>query len=77
MTTLNLSNQAVAATAIKNRTDDLKALMDARLAVWKKLPDAKKKAWITSGKDPVMTLAWGSYKYLRDNFFGQGVDDNG
>ena len=75
MADLKLTSQATAASAIKARTDDMKTLMDARLEVWNRLPDEKKIAWVKSGKDPVMTLAWNVYRYLRDNFFGQGVDN--
>jgi hypothetical protein len=72
---LTLTNQASQASTIQTRINTLKSLMDSRLPIWKKLPDAKKKAWVTSGKDPIMTLAWNVYKYLRDNFFDSGVDN--
>lgn len=77
MADLTLTSQSIASSAIKSRTDDLKTLMDARLDVWRRIPDAKKLAWVKSGKDPVMTLAWNVYKYLRDNFFGEGELKNG
>jgi hypothetical protein len=48
--------------------------MDLRKEIWDRLPLAKKKAWITSGKDPLMTLAWKIFRYLRDNFFGDEVE---
>jgi hypothetical protein len=48
--------------------------MELRKEVWDRLPVAKKKAWIASGKDPIMSLAWQVYRYLRDNFFMQEVD---
>lgn len=69
MTELNLTGQATAAGQIQTRITQLRGLMDQRLPVWNKLPLAKKKAWVKSGKDPIMTLAWAIYKYLRDNFF--------
>jgi hypothetical protein len=75
MTDLNLSGQSTLASAIQTRVNQLKAAMDERLPVWRKLPIEKKKKWVTSGKDPIMTLAWNIYKYLRNNFFDSGVDD--
>lgn len=77
MTTLNLTGQSVSASQIQTRINTLKTLMDERKVVWVKLSVEKKKRWITSGKDPIMTLAWQIYRYLRDNFFGQEVDTDG
>jgi len=74
MTDLNLTGQSTSAGQIQTRINQLKTAMDLRLAVWNKLSDEKKKKWVTSGKDPIMTLAWNVYKYLRDNFFAQGVE---
>ena len=74
MTDLNLTDQSTLASAIQTRVSQLKTAMDLRLPVWQKLPDGKKKLWVTSGKDPIMTLAWTIYKYLRDNFFERGVE---
>ena len=74
MTDLNLTGQTTLASAIQTRVSQLKTAMDDRLPVWRKLPDAKKKKWVTSEKDDIMTLSWNIYKYLRDNFFTQGVD---
>lgn len=75
MATLNLTDQATATSAIQTRVNQLKSLMDARKPIWIKLSDEKKKQWISSGKDPIMTLAWQTYRYLRDNFFGAEVDN--
>ncbi len=75
MATLNLTGQATSAGQIQTRINQLKTAMDLRLEIWNRLPVGKKKAWITSGKDPIMTLAWQVYRYLRDNFFGQEVDN--
>ena len=69
MADLNLTGQATLAGPIQTRVAQLKTAMDARLAVWQRLPDAKKKAWVASGKDPIMTLSWEIYKYLKKNFF--------
>lgn len=74
MADLNLTGQSILAGPIQTRVNQLKTAMDSRIAVWNRLPVEKKKAWITSGKDPIMTLAWQIYRYLRDSFFGQEVD---
>ena len=74
MTDLNLSNQQTAVNTIQPYITALKDRMDNRKAVWDKLSDEKKIKWVKSGKDPIMTLAWNVYRYLRDNFFNQGVD---
>ena len=74
MADLNLTGQAVSAGQIQTRITQLRSAMDLRKEVWNRLPVAKKKAWITSGRDPIMTLAWQVYRYLRDNFFTQEVD---
>ena len=69
MADLNLTGQSTLAGQVTTRINQLKASMDQRKVIWDRLPLAKKKAWITSGKDPIMTLAWNTYRYLRDNFF--------
>ena len=74
MTDLNLSDQSTLASAIQTRVSQLKTAMDDRLPMWNKLPDEKKKKWVTSDKDDIMTLSWNIYKYLRDNFFDSEVD---
>ena len=66
---LNLSGQQTAVDQIAPKIQQFKNQMDLRKPVWDKLPDSKKKKWITSGKDPIMTTAWQIYKYLRNNFF--------
>jgi hypothetical protein len=75
MADLNLTGQATSAGQIQTRITQLRNAMELRKEVWNRLPIAKKKAWITSGKDPIMTLAWQIYRYLRDNFFTEGVDN--
>lgn len=69
MPQLNLSGQETECIGLRPKVVKLKQLLDARKEVWDRIPTAKKKLWITSGKDPVMTLAWDVYRYLRDNFF--------
>lgn len=71
MSNLNLTGQSTLAGQIQTRVNQLKTAMDERLVVWNRLPDDKKKKWVKSGKDPIMTLAWEIYKYLRNNFFEQ------
>lgn len=75
MSDLNLTGQATLAGQVQTRIVQLRNAMDLRKEIWYRLPLAKKRAWITSGKDPIMTLAWTIYKYLRDNFFGREVDN--
>lgn len=75
MADLNLTGQATIAGQVQTRINQLKAEMDKRKSIWDRMSTAKKKAWITSGKDPIMTLAWTVYRYLRNNFFGQEVDN--
>jgi hypothetical protein len=75
MSDLNLTGQSTLAGQVQTRITQLRNAMDLRKEVWNRLPIAKKKAWITSGKDPLMTLSWKIYRYLRDNFFGQEVDN--
>jgi hypothetical protein len=73
MAELKLTSQSTIAGQVQTRVNQLKTEMDKRKAVWNRISVEKKKAWITSGKDPIMTLAWQIYRYLRDNFFGQEV----
>jgi len=76
MANLNLSGQQQRRNQIAPYIQQLRDRLDERKPIWDKLPDAKKKLWITSNKDPVMTLAWQAYRYLRDNFFNQEVDND-
>jgi len=74
MADLTLTGQSTIAGQVQTRINTLKTEMDKRKEIWNRLPEAKKKLWITSGKDPIMTLSWQTYRYLRDNFFTQEVD---
>jgi hypothetical protein len=74
MSDLNLTGQSTLAGQVQTRIVQLRNAMDLRKEIWDRLPLAKKKAWITSGKDPLMTLAWKIFRYLRDNFFGDEVE---
>ena len=71
MADLTLTGQSTLAGQVTTRINQLKASMDQRKVIWDRLTLSKKKAWITSGKDPIMTLAWNTYRYLRDNFFSE------
>lgn len=75
MSDLNLTGQSTLAGQVQTRITQFRNAMELRKEIWGRLPLAKKKAWITSGKDPIMTLAWNTYRYLRNNFFGQEVDN--
>lgn len=74
MSQLNLTGQQNVYNLIAPKIQELKNVMDARKNIWDKLPIEKKKKWVTSGKDPIMNIAWSVYKYLRNNFF-RGVSD--
>lgn len=69
MSDLNLTGQSTLAGQVQTRILQFRAAMDLRKEIWGRLPLAKKRAWVTSGKDPLMTLAWQIYRYLRNNFF--------
>ena len=75
MATLNLTDQATLASAVQTRINQFRNAMELRKEVWMRLSKEKKVAWIKSGKDPIMTLAWQIYRYLRDNFFDQEIDN--
>ena len=76
MATLNLSDQSALKNIIAPKIQDLKTAMDSRKVIWDKISPDKKKKWVVSGKDPIMTLAWSIYRYLRDNFFDERVDND-
>lgn len=76
MADLNLTNQTALAGQVKTRTDQLRTELEKRKGVWDRMPAEKKRAWVKSGKDPVMGLAWELFKYLKNNFF-EGEDTNG
>ena len=74
MADLNLTGQSASADQIQTRVTQLRNAMEQRKEVWNRMSVEKKKAWIAGGKDPIMSLAWAVYRYLRDNFFGLEVD---
>jgi len=69
MPTLDLTGQSTLAGQVQTRITQLRNAMELRKEIWNRLSDEKKRAWVTSGKDPIMTVAWQTYRYLRDNFF--------
>ena len=71
---MNLTGQKEYRDQIAPHINRLKTELDKRQIIWNKLSRAKKEQWIQSGRDPIMTLAWQIFKYLRNNFFGE-VDD--
>ena len=73
MATIELTNQKTLETQIKPMMTALQDALGDRLPVWQKIPVEKKKLWLESAKDPVLTLAWTLYVYLRDFF--KEVDD--
>jgi len=75
MTILNLSGQQLEYQDVAPKLNKLKNLMDQRLSVWEKLPIGKKVKWVKSDKDPIMTVAYQTWKYLDNNFFGAAKDE--
>jgi hypothetical protein len=73
MADLNILGQAAAATTAAPRLAAFRGELDKRLVIWNRLTDDQKRMWIRSGKDPLMTLAWQTYKYL-SQFFGSADD---
>jgi hypothetical protein len=74
---LDLTNQAAIASQIQTRLAVLQDRIAERLPIWRKLSLKQKRAWVKSGKDPIMSLAWVTFKYLRDNVFQTEDMDNG
>ena len=71
MAILELLNQTTAKNQIGSKIMDLKTELDKRLSIWQKISIEKKIKWVKSDKDPIISLAWDTYVYLRDNFFGE------
>jgi hypothetical protein len=76
MADLNLTGQATSANQIQTRVTQLRTAMELRKPFWDRMSVEKKRAWIASGKDPIMSLAWDVFKYLKNNFFRE-EDTNG
>jgi len=74
MAILNITDQKAGRDNMLPYFNNFKIQLDKRLDIWQRISDEKKKKWITSDKDPVMSLAWAIYKYL-DGFFGDVKND--
>jgi hypothetical protein len=68
MSHLSLSNQCTISNQVQQRINALRTEMEKRREIWFRLPYEKKRLWVKSGKDPIMSLAWTIYKYLREWF---------
>jgi len=75
MADLRLAGQSVERDDVQPKLIKLKNLMNQRKTIWQKLPFAKRKAWVTSEKDPIIDIAWDIYNYLDTNFFGEQYYD--
>ena len=71
---LNLNNQQQAVDQIQPYINAFKDRMDLRKAVWDKLDNTQRKAWVLSDKDPVMSLAFDIWKYLKNNFYEEYIN---
>ena len=71
MADLNLTGQGTSAGQIQTRVTQLRNAMELRKPFWDRMSIEKKRAWVASGKDPIMSLAWDVFKYLKNNFFTQ------
>jgi hypothetical protein len=77
---LNLTGQQSAYNQVAPKIAVLQTEMEKRKVLWDRLPIEKKKLWVQKAmqdptKDAVMKIAWQIFKYLRNNFFEDGVDD--
>ena len=68
MAILNLSGQQLEYNDLAPKLNKLKTLMDERLPIWEKISINKKVKWIKSDKDPIMAVAYQTWKYLNNNF---------
>ncbi len=75
MALFNFTNQQQLYDTILPAFQAMKAQLNARRPLWDKLSFAKKKAWVTSNKDPIMDLGWDTYKFLND-YFSKHLQDN-
>lgn len=68
MANLSLTGQSTISAQVQQRIKNLRTEMEKRREIWFRLPYEKKRLWVKSGKDPIMSLAWTIYKYLREWF---------
>ena len=76
MADYNFTNQQALADSIKPKLIALKNALDLRYPFFSKLSFAKKKIYVKSDKDPVVSLAWTTLIQLC-NFFDVKVDTDG
>ncbi len=76
MTDYNFTSTTQEKNTINNGLAKIREKLDLRLSLWAKLTREQKRALILSGKDPILTSAWTTFKYLKNNFFGD-EDTNG
>jgi hypothetical protein len=71
MTDYNFASTGAEKNTINNGLAKVKEKLDLRLPLWQKLTMGQKRALIKSGKDPILAAAWTTFKYLKNNFFGE------
>lgn len=72
---LVLTGQQAARTQIAPKLMQLKELLDARLPLWNKLTALQKKRTVVNNRDPIISVAWDVFKYLRVFFAGADNDN--
>jgi len=65
---INLTGQQTEYSTIAPKLLRIKQLMDQRKVIWDRLSDEKKKLWITSNKDPIMSAFAQMIQYACNNF---------
>lgn len=73
---LDIKNQEQTKDKIKTEIDNLISSLEKRGEIWDKIPIDKKKIWINSNKDPIMSMSWDLYKKLNKYFGILGEDDD-
>ena len=74
---VDLIKQQLYSDQIAPKIQVLKTQMNLRSEIWARISVEKKKQWVTSGQDPLMTLAFQIGQYLKDNFPELLEDYNG
>ena len=75
MADLDLTGQQLEYNDIAPKLQKLKNLMLDRKPIWDKISVAKRKKWVTSDKDPIMSLAYQIHEWLDERFFGEKYYD--
>ena len=65
---INLTGQQTETDKIQPYIDKLELLLTQREPVWNKLTDKEKKKWLQSNKDPILTMAYEHYLFLKEFF---------